>query len=115
LRIVQLEKLSATNPPVRLLTEAMPYAGFDKQVPLEPYQQPTLLRARAGAATAYIAVLPHPWAVLTDAAGRFILSNVPPARHRLHVWHPQHAPTVWSITVASGQTAVATIELTPSR
>lgn len=115
LRIVQIEQLSATNPPQRLLIEAMPYAGFDKTVPLKTDQPAALLRARAGNATAYLALLPHPWAAITDTAGRFTLTHVAAGQHRLHVWHELRGATAWSVNVTSGRTAAVSIDLTPSR
>jgi hypothetical protein len=115
LRIVQVDRLAGTNAPVRLITEAMPYAGFDKTVPLESYREPTLLRATAGNAVAYLAVLPHPWAALTDEQGRFALTNTPVGTHRLHLWHETRGTTVRELKIAGGRAGAVEIEWAPLR
>ncbi len=37
--------------------------------------------------TAYIAVVPHPWAAVTDAHGRYQIADVPVGDYRLYTWH----------------------------
>ncbi len=68
----------------------MPYAGFQKAFALEGFRETTLLRVSGGngeAMAAYIAVLPHPWAAVTDEQGRFALSGMPAGAYKLYVWH----------------------------
>jgi len=89
LHVVRVDALNATNA-VRLLTQAMPYAGFQKAFALDGFRDTTLLRVTGGNGedlSAYIAVLPHPWAVLTDENGRFALSGIPAGTHKLYAWH----------------------------
>lgn len=89
LHVVQVEALNATNA-TRWLTQAMPYAGFQKAFALEGFRETTLLRVSGGngeAMAAYIAVLPHPWAAVTDEQGRFALSGMPAGAYKMYVWH----------------------------
>src|SRR5437667_92400 len=90
LHVVRVEALNATNTGARLLTQAMPYAGFQKAFALDGFRDTTLLRVTGGNGeemSAYIAVLPHPWAALTDENGRFVLNGVPAGTYKLYVWH----------------------------
>jgi hypothetical protein len=91
LHVVRIESMSGTNGQRTLLQAAMPYAGYEKTYQLANFREPTLLHASAGNGhewmAAYIAVLPHPWAALTDENGRFTLRNVPPGAHKIYAWH----------------------------
>jgi hypothetical protein len=73
------------------LRAATPYAGYEKIYQLANFREPTLLQVTSGNGhewmAAYIAVLPHPWATLTDENGRFTLRNVPLGTHKIYVWH----------------------------
>jgi hypothetical protein len=89
LRVVHVDALNATNA-VRVFTQAMPYAGFQKAFTLDGFRDITLLRVAGGNGdpmSAYIAVLPHPWATLTDENGRFVLSGMPTGSYKLYAWH----------------------------
>lgn len=89
LHVVHVDALNSTNA-VRLWTQAMPYAGFQKAFSLEGIRETTLLRVSGGngeAMAAYIAVLPHPWATVTDENGRFALNGMPSGAYKLYVWH----------------------------
>jgi hypothetical protein len=91
LHVVRIEALSGTNGPVTLLNAATPYAGFEKKYQLANFRDPTLLKAACSNGhdwmAAYIAVMPHPWAAVTDENGNFVLHNVPAGRHKLYAWH----------------------------
>jgi hypothetical protein len=90
LHIVRMDVLSGTNAPVRVLTQALPYAGFQKAFSLDGFRDTTLLRVTAGngeSMSAYIAVLPHPWAALTDESGRFMIAGIPAGSYKLYAWH----------------------------
>lgn len=90
LHVVRLERLNGTNAPSVLWTQAMPYAGFQREFLLSGFRETTLLRIAGGNGeniTGYVAVLPHPWATLTDAEGRFALRDVPVGPQRVFVWH----------------------------
>lgn len=56
------------------------------------FTRPGLIELGSGAARywqrAYLWVGGHPYFTLTDAAGRFILPQVPPGEYRLVCWHP---------------------------
>jgi hypothetical protein len=89
LHVAKVQVLSPTNA-VTVWTQAMPYAGFEKAFALDGFREPTLLRISGGNGeemSGYVAVMPHPWATLTDETGRFELRNVPISAHKIFVWH----------------------------
>lgn len=65
----------------------------------------------------------HPWmngwvvvadkepVAVTDAAGTFKLSNVPPGTYKLEVWHEKLGVQIKEVTVKAGADATVTIEL----
>ena len=91
LDVVRIDSMSSTNGQRMLLKAATPYAGYEKVYQLANFREPTLLQVTSGNGhewmAAYIAVLPHPWAALTDENGRFTLRNVPAGMHKIYVWH----------------------------
>jgi len=91
LHVVRIDSMTATNGPRMLLKAATPYAGYEKIYQLANFREPMLLQVTSANGhewmAAYIAVLPHPWAALTDENGRFTLRNVPGGTHRIYVWH----------------------------
>ena len=91
LHVVRIDSMSSTNGQRMLLKAATPYAGYEKVYQLANFREPTLLQVTSGNGhewmAAYIAVLPHPWAALTDENGRFTLRNVPAGMHKIYVWH----------------------------
>jgi hypothetical protein len=91
LHVVRIDSMSSTNGERMLLKTATPYAGYEKIFPLANFREPTLLQVTSANGhewmAAYIAVLPHPWAALTDENGRFTLRNVPAGTHKIYVWH----------------------------
>lgn len=91
LHVVRIDLMSSTNGPRTLLKTATPYAGYEKMYPLANFHEPTLLQVTSANGhewmAAYIAVLPHPWAALTDENGKFTLHNVPSGVQRIYAWH----------------------------
>jgi hypothetical protein len=91
LHVVRIDSMSGTNGQRMLLKVATPYAGYEKSYQLANFCEPTLLRVTSANGhewmAAYIAVLPHPWAAITDENGRFTLRNVPAGMHKIYVWH----------------------------
>jgi hypothetical protein len=91
LHVVRIDSMSGTNGQRTLLKAATPYAGYEKTYQLANFREPTLLQVTSANGhewmTAYIAVLPHPWAALTDENGRFTLRNVPAGTHKIYAWH----------------------------
>ncbi len=119
LYVVRIESLSGTGAPVVMLTEATPYAGYEKQFQFAGFQHPTLLRVvnlnGHDWMIAYLAIMPHSWAALTDESGRFALRQVSGGRHTLHVWHEVLGTQSRIITVTSGEAMVIEFEYqTPS-
>jgi hypothetical protein len=91
LHVVRIDSMSSTNGERMLLKTATPYAGYERTYQLANFREPTLLQVTSANGhewmAAYIAVLPHPWAALTDENGRFTLRNVPAGTHKIYVWH----------------------------
>jgi plastocyanin len=62
--------------------------------------------------SAWIIVTEHPYATVTDEAGRFDLPGVPPGEHALEVWHEALGAETRAATVEAGATTELAIELT---
>jgi hypothetical protein len=114
LHVVRIESMSGTNGSRTLLQAAMPYAGYEKTYQLANFREPTLLHASAGNGhewmAAYIAVLPHPWAALTDENGRFTLRNVPPGAHKIYAWHEVLGTLTRDVTVNGNRSTTVDFE-----
>jgi hypothetical protein len=59
---------------------------------------------------AYIAVMPHPWAALTDENGNFTLRGVPAGTHKLYVWHEVLGTLVREVKVIGDRPNTANFE-----
>jgi hypothetical protein len=106
LHIVRVETLSGTNAPQQVLTQAMPYAGFQKAFSLDGFRNATLLRVTGSngeTMTAYVAVLPHRWGTLTDNDGRFALGGIPAGNYKLYAWHELLGTTTRDVSVNAGR------------
>jgi hypothetical protein len=91
LHLVHIDAMSGTNGERTLLETATPYAGYEKAYQLPDFREPTLLHVSSANGhewmAAYIAVLPHPWAAMTDENGHFVLRHVPPGTEKIYAWH----------------------------
>lgn len=107
LHMVRVESLSRSNGATTVARVAMPYAGFEKRLPLPDCREPQLLRVAGENGEerqwAYVAVVPHPWAMVTGADGKFALGELPAGRYRLCVWHEQFGVLAQDVTLAKGR------------
>ena len=113
LHVACVETLSGTNAPVRVLTQAMPYAGFQKAYSLSGFRDTTLLRVTGGNGeemSAYIAVLPHSWAALTDESGRFAIAGIPAGNYKLYAWHEMLGTLTRDLKVTTGRTVTLDLD-----
>jgi hypothetical protein len=113
LHVVRVDVLGATNAPARVLTQAMPYAGFQKAFALDGFRNTTLLRVTGGNGeemSAYIAVMPHPWAALTDESGRFTLAGIPAGDFKLYAWHEALGTLTRDVRVTAGRATQMNLE-----
>jgi hypothetical protein len=62
---------------------------------------------------AVLVVMAHPYYALTDAAGAFALSEVPPGRYTLSAWHEVLGTQTREVVVAPGGEARISLELKP--
>ncbi len=60
---------------------------------------------------AYVWSLPHPYGAVTDAAGAFQLTDVPPGDYKLKVWHEAFGEKLVPVTVKAGETTKLEIVL----
>jgi hypothetical protein len=113
LHVVRVDVLSGTNTPVRVLTQAMPYAGFQKAFSLDGFRDTALLRVTAGndeSMSAYVAVLPHPWAAVTDGNGRFTISAIPVGNYKIYAWHELLGTLTREVNITAGRTTAMDLE-----
>jgi hypothetical protein len=111
LRVVNIQVLNSTNA-LTVWTQAMPYAGFEKAFALDGFRDPALLRIAGGNGeemNAYVAVMAHPWAALTDRNGLFELRSVPAVTQKIFVWHEVLGTLARELKVIAGRTN--TVEL----
>jgi plastocyanin len=67
---------------------------------------------------AYVVVLTSPYYAKSDATGSAMLTDLPPGRYRLAVWHPRHPDELTRDVVVAGAEAnpqVITLKLKPDR
>ncbi|MCG3147788.1 MAG: hypothetical protein PCFJNLEI_01229 [Verrucomicrobiae bacterium] len=118
LHVVTLDLLRGTNQPHRLLTEAMPYAGYQKAFQIEAFREPVLLKASTGngeRAVGYVALLPHSWGALTGADGRFTIGAVPAGAYKIYAWSEAHGTLIRDVKVSSGQATELSLDFPPAK
>ncbi len=75
-------------------------------VPVESVvSRPGLVQVRCDVhpwTTGWIAVFDHPYVVLSDPHGAFVLTEVPPGRYRLVAWHERLGSTERIVEIGSG-------------
>ncbi len=114
LHLVRIDAMSGTNGQRTLFEVATPYAGYEKTWQLANFREPTLLQVTSANGhewmNAYIAVLPHPWAALTDGTGRFTLHNVPVGTHKIYACHEVLGVLTQEVKLNGNHTAVVDFE-----
>ncbi len=119
LHVVRIDLMSSTNGQRMLLKAATPYAGFEKIYHFANFREPTLLQVTSANGhewmAAYIAVMPHPWAALTDENGRFTLRNVPAGTHKIYVWHEALGTLTTEVRVSGERSVVADFQFSTVR
>lgn len=116
LHVVRIDSTSGTNSSRALLSAATPYAGYEKKYQLANFREPTLLQVTSGNGqdwmAAYIAVMPQPWATLTDEDGRFTLHNVPAGTYKIYAWHEVLGTLVREVRVNAERSAAVDFKFT---
>jgi hypothetical protein len=119
LHVVRIDAMSGTNGQRTLLKVATPYAGFEKTYQLANFREPTLLQVASANGhewmNAYIAVLPHPWAALTDENGRFVLHHVPPGTQKIYAWHEVLGVLTKEVNISGSRPSVVDFEFTTKK
>jgi hypothetical protein len=114
LHVIRIDSMSGTNGQHTLLTVATPYAGYERIFQLANFREPTLLHIASANGhewmNAYIAVLPHPWAALTDENGHFVLHNLPPGTQKIYAWHEVLGVLTKEVKLNGNHTAVVDFE-----
>jgi hypothetical protein len=59
---------------------------------------------------AWIVVLDHPYAAVTDVHGAFTIDSVPPGTHHIRAWHPMLGIADGTVTVAPNGTATVDLK-----
>jgi len=119
LHVVRVDALNGTNGQRTLLKVATPYAGYGKTYQLANFREPTLLQVASANGhewmNAYIAVLPHPWAALTDENGHFVLHHVPRGAQKIYAWHEVLGVLTKEVNLTGNRTAVVEFEFTTTK
>jgi hypothetical protein len=110
-----LHNVHARRGALTLVNLAMPIQGQKSSAPPSVLAAPGAvgLRCDAGHAwmSAWIHVFDHPYYAVTDAAGAFRITGLPPGTYELHVEHETLGATTHSVTVAAGAPARADVDL----
>ena len=105
-----LHTFSKTNPAIN---KAQP--GFTKTMSIRTLTKPETIRVQCDMHNwmhAWIVVLDNPYTVLTDAAGRFQLPDVPAGTYTLKFWHETLGETQREVTIKDGDTATVDVGMT---
>ena len=62
--------------------------------------------------TAYVAVVPHAFAAVTDDSGTFSIARVPPGKHTIQIWHERYGKLSKTVEVTAGGTATINFDYT---
>jgi plastocyanin len=104
-----LHTFSKANPSIN---KAQP--GFKKTMPVSSFKQPEIIKVQCdmhGWMRAWVVVTNTPYTVVTDAAGRFQLPEVPAGTYTLKFWHETLGETQREVTVKDGETATVQMAL----
>ena len=63
---------------------------------------------------AYVGVLTHPYHSVSNGAGAFSLSTLPPGEYVIEAWHERYGTQTQTVTVTTGQTAEVTFTFSAS-
>lgn len=103
-----IHSYSTENPPVN---RAQPKF---KKVLEETFQKPEMVKLTCdvhGWMSGWLAVVSHPYHVVTDEKGTFKLTDVPPGNYEVKVWHEKLGETEQKVTVQPGADTKVTFEL----
>ena len=61
---------------------------------------------------AYVAVIPHAFAAVTDDSGTFTIAKVPPGKYTIQTWHERYGKLSKTVDVTAGGTATINFDYT---
>lgn len=99
---------STLNPPVN---KAQPKF---KKVMTEKFEKPEIVKVTCDVHSwmvGWIAIMPHPYFGVTDGSGRAKITNIPPGKHTVEVWHETLGKQTKEVDVKAGQTAKVVFDL----
>jgi plastocyanin len=62
--------------------------------------------------TAYVAVVPHAFAAISDETGTVTIARVPPGKYTIQTWHERYGKLSKTVTVTAGGTATINFDYT---
>jgi hypothetical protein len=85
----------------------LPFTSAGSLIPLvAPLRNPSMLEIRSPThpwMEAWVAVLDHPYFVMTDRDGSFRLEDVPAGSYELRAWHPRFGLATGEVTVSAAR------------
>ena len=85
-----------------------------KKVMTEKFDKPEIIKVQCDAHSwmaGWIVVQEHPYYAVTDAEGSFRLTNVPPGKHKIEVWHETLGKETKEVEVKAGAETKLAFEL----
>jgi hypothetical protein len=106
-----LHTFSKANPAIN---KAQP--GFKKTMPIGSLKAPETIKVQCDMHSwmrGWIVVTDTPYTVVSDAAGRFQIPNVPAGTYTLKFWHETLGEATRQVTVQEGATATVEVAMAP--
>ena len=100
---------SSTGVKANEFNVGQPLAGMSSQFKLQ--EDPSMVHIKCDVhswMTAFVGVVSHPYFAVSNQAGTFEISNVPPGNYEIQAWHERYGPIKQSIRVRAG--AATTVE-----
>jgi hypothetical protein len=64
--------------------------------------------------TTYVGIVTNPYFAVSNEAGLFEITNVPPGTYTIEAWHEKYGPATKNVTIRAGTTTMIDFSYTES-